>query len=31
MRKWGVSVKEISRIFECSEATIYNVLSKKNG
>jgi hypothetical protein len=30
MRRWGVSVIELSRIFECSQATIYNVL-RKNG
>lgn len=29
MRKWGVSVKEMSRIFECSQASIYSVLRKK--
>jgi hypothetical protein len=28
MRKWGVSTKEIARVFECSQATIYNVLKK---
>ena len=30
MRKWSVSVKEIARVFECSEATVYNVLRKNN-
>jgi len=28
MKKWGVSVTEISRIYECSTATIYNILKK---
>ena len=28
MRKWGVSVNELSRIFECSSATIYSVIKK---
>lgn len=30
MRKWGVSVIEIARIFECSTASIYNVIRKYN-
>jgi hypothetical protein len=30
MRNWGVSVNELSRIFECSIATIYSVLRKHN-
>jgi Mor family transcriptional regulator len=31
MRNWGVSVNELSRIFECSTASIYNVIRKHNG
>lgn len=28
MRKWGVSVKELARIYGCSEPSIYNLLRK---
>lgn len=28
MRKWGVSVKEIARIYSCSEASIYLLIKK---
>lgn len=31
MRKWGVSVIEIARVFECSTASIYNVTKKHDG
>ena len=30
MKKWGVSVKEISRIYSCSEASIYSLIRKNN-
>jgi hypothetical protein len=30
MRKWGVSVKEIARIYTCSEASIYSLIRKNN-
>lgn len=29
MLKWGVSKEEVARIFECSQATIYNVIKKQ--
>ncbi len=28
MVKWGVSLKEIERIYECSSSTVYNVIKK---
>jgi hypothetical protein len=28
MRKWGVNVIEIARIYSCSTATVYNILKK---